>query len=154
MKLVAPLAALIAAAIASPAAVALGAPAAAAYPEKPIRLVITYPPGGNTDLIGRAIAQKLTEAWGQQVIVDNRGGEMLKAMAAINIVHVPYKGGAASITDLIAGQVQLADPQMAQRFQSQGGDPASSTPAELTAYMREESARWTQVIKTAGIKIE
>jgi tripartite-type tricarboxylate transporter receptor subunit TctC len=328
MKLAAGFAALIAVAIASPAAGAQGASAEGNYPTKPIRLVITYPPGGNTDLVGRAVAQKLTEAWGQQVIVDNRGGaggvlgsviakqaaadgytlllgtsagmvlnpllmnkipydpyqdfapvslvivlpqllavhpalaarnvrefialakakpgqlnfgssgvgtpnhlggEMLKAMAGINIVHVPYKGGAASITDLIAGQVQLvissapsvvphvrsgrlralaigsakrtpalpdvptvaesgvpgyeyttwygifapartpapilgrlnaeivrmlADPQMTQRFQSQGGDPASSTPAALTAYMREETARWIRVIKTAGIKIE
>jgi tripartite-type tricarboxylate transporter receptor subunit TctC len=328
MRLAAGLAALIAATIAAPAAGAQGAPAATNYPTKPIRLVITYPPGGNTDLVGRAVAQKLAEAWGQQVVVDNRGGaggvlgtliakqapadgytlllgtsagmvlnpllmnkipydpyqdfapvslvivlpqllavhpalaarnvrefialakakpgqlnfgssgvgtpnhlggEMLKAMAGINIVHVPYKGGAASITDLIAGQVQLvissapsvvphvrsgrlralaigsakrtpalpdvptvaesgvpgyeyttwygifapartpapilgrlnaeivrmlADPQMTQRFQSQGGDPASSTPAALTAYMREETARWIRVIKTAGIKIE
>ncbi len=328
MRFVTGLAALLAVAAASPAAGAQSAPAAANYPTKPIRLVITYPPGGNTDLVGRALAQKLTEAWGQQVVVDNRGGaggvlgtliakqapgdgytlllgtsagmvlnpllmgkipydalrdfapvslvivnpqllvvhpalparnvqefvalakakpgqlnfgssgvgtpnhlggEMLKAMAGIDIVHVPYKGGAASITDLIAGQVQLvissapsvvphvrstrlralaigsakrtpalpdvptvgesgvpgyeyttwygifapaktpapiiarlnaeivrmlAEPQMSQRFQSQGGDPASSTPAELTSYMREETARWARVIKTAGIKIE
>ena len=328
MNLATGLAAIIAVAAASTAASAQGAPPAANYPTKPIRLVVTYPPGGNTDLVGRAVAQKLGEAWGQQVVVDNRGGaggvlgtviakqaaadgytillgtsagmvlnpllmnklpydphrdfapvslvivnpqllvvhpglparnirefialakakpgqlnfgssgvgtpnhlggEMLKAMAGISIVHVPYKGGAASITDLIAGQVQLvissapsvvphvrsgrlralaigsakrtpalpdvptvaesgvpgyeyttwygifapartpapivarlnaefvrmlADPQMTQRFQSQGGDPASSTPAQLTAYMREEMARWTRVIKTAGIKIE
>jgi len=48
----------------------------------------------------------------------------------------------------------LADRQLTQRFQSQGGDPASSTPQALTAYMREETVRWTRVIKTAGIKIE
>ena len=327
MKHTACLAVIVAVTVAT-SAIAQSAPAAANYPTKPIRLVITYPPGGNTDLVGRAVSQKLTEAWGQQVIVDNRGGaggvlgtviakqaapdgytlllgtsagmilnpllmakipyepfqdfapvslvivlpqllvvhpglaarnikdfialakakpgqlnfgssgvgtpnhlggEMLKAMAGINIVHVPYKGGAASITDLIAGQVQLvissapsvvphvrsnrlrplaigsakrspalpevptvaesgvpgyeyttwygifvpaktpapiaaklnaeimrmlADPQMVQRFQSQGGDPASSTPAELTTYMKQETARWQRVIKTAGIRIE
>jgi tripartite-type tricarboxylate transporter receptor subunit TctC len=309
------------------AAVASAAPGEA-YPTRPIRLIITYPPGGNTDLVGRALAQKLTEAWGQQVIVDNRGGaggvlgtliakqaaadgytlllgtsagmvlnpllmsklpydpfadfapvslvivnpqvlvvnptlpaanvrdfvslakskpgqlnfgssgvgtpnhlggELLKAMAGIDIVHVPYKGGAASIADLIAGQVQLvfssapsvvphvrnnrlkalavgsakrtpalpnvptvaesgvpgyeyttwygvfvpaktatpivsklnaeivrilAVPEMSQRFQSQGGDPASSTPAELKTYMSEERARWERVIRTANIRIE
>jgi tripartite-type tricarboxylate transporter receptor subunit TctC len=328
MKRFTTLASLLAAWAAISAAAAQSAPPTTNYPTKPIRLVITYPPGGNTDLVGRAVAQKLTEAWSQQVIVDNRGGaggvlgtviarqaaadgytlllgtsagmvlnpllmrkipydplqdfapvslvivlpqllvvnpslparnikefialakakpgqlnfgssgvgtpnhlggEMLKAMAGIDIVHVPYKGGAASITDLIAGQVQLvissapsvvphvrnsrlralaiggakrspalpevptvaesgvpgyeyttwygifvpaktpasivaklnaeivrmlADPQMSQRFQSQGGDPASSTPAQLAAYMKQETERWKRVIKTAGIRIE
>ncbi|OGA50672.1 MAG: hypothetical protein A3G24_18630 [Betaproteobacteria bacterium RIFCSPLOWO2_12_FULL_62_13] len=328
MKFTTALAAILAVAAATPAAGAQSASATASYPTRPIRLVITYPPGGNTDLVGRAVALRLTEAWGQQVVVDNRGGaggvlgtliakqapadgytlllgtsagmvlnpllmnklaydafqdfapvslvivnpqvlaahpalpagnvrefialakakpgqlnfgssgvgtpnhlggEMLKAMAGIDMVHVPYKGGAASIADLIGGQVQLvfssapsvvphvrggrlkalavgsakrtpalpnvptvaesgvpgyeyttwygifapvktpapivsrlngeivriiAAPEMLQRFQSQGGDPASSTPAALTAYMREEMARWTRVIKTAGIRIE
>jgi len=47
---------------------------AQAYPSKPIRLVTTYPPGGNTDLIARAVAQKLSVAFSEQVVVDNRGG--------------------------------------------------------------------------------
>ena len=49
-------------------------PAAAAYPDKPIRLIVPYPPGGATDVIGRVMAQRLSTALGQQVIVDNRGG--------------------------------------------------------------------------------
>jgi tripartite-type tricarboxylate transporter receptor subunit TctC len=47
---------------------------AQAWPSKPIRLVVPYPPGGSTDLLGRAVAAKVGEALGQQVIVDNRGG--------------------------------------------------------------------------------
>ena len=47
---------------------------AQAWPAKPIRLVVPYPPGGSTDLLGRAVAAKVGEALGQQMIVDNRGG--------------------------------------------------------------------------------
>src|SRR5688572_3192224 len=44
------------------------------YPSKPIRLIVPFPPGGSVDPIARMIGQKLTESWGQQVIVDNRPG--------------------------------------------------------------------------------
>jgi tripartite-type tricarboxylate transporter receptor subunit TctC len=47
---------------------------AQSYPDKPIRLVVAFPAGGAADLVGRAIAQRLTEQWKQQVIVDNRSG--------------------------------------------------------------------------------
>lgn len=176
------------------------------YPTKPIRLIVPYPPGGPTDLVGRSIGQKLTEAWGQPVVVENRAGaasavgtevaarspadgynlllgtsagfcispalgrklpydperdfapitmlvinpqilvvhpslpvhsvkmlvalaksrpgqinyasvgnaspqhlgmEMLKSMTGIDMVHVPYKGTAPAITDILAGNVSL-----------------------------------------------
>ena len=294
------------------------------YPIRPIRWVVTYPPGGPTDVVARAIGAKLTEAWGQQIVIDNRAGaggvigtdiaakavpdgytllfgtsagltinpalnsklpydavkdfapvsllvlnpqilvvhpavpvnsvkelvalakarpgqlnyasvglgspnhmgmELLKALTGIDIVHVPYKGTGPAITDLLGGQVQvmfnsmpsviplvasgklkgsvqrspavpdiptvaeagvpgfenvtwygmfapaktphdiivklnkqvvqiLASPEMAQRLASQGAEPRSSTPEELTKFMRVESERWKKVIKTAGIKVE
>jgi tripartite-type tricarboxylate transporter receptor subunit TctC len=45
-----------------------------AYPSKSIRILIPFPPGGSTDFLARGIGQKITEAWGQQVVIDNRGG--------------------------------------------------------------------------------
>lgn len=48
--------------------------AAPAYPDRPVRLIVGFPPGGAADILGRIAAQRLTEALGQQVVVDNRGG--------------------------------------------------------------------------------
>lgn len=47
---------------------------AAAWPDKPVKLILPYAPGGATDLIGRPWAEKLTQAFGQQFVVENRGG--------------------------------------------------------------------------------
>lgn len=47
---------------------------AAEYPDRPIRIIVPFTPGGSTDILARMIGQKLTEAWGQQVIADNRPG--------------------------------------------------------------------------------
>ena len=198
------------------AALLLGAalPAAAqpaTYPNRQVRLIATYPPGGASDIMARIVGQKLSELWGQPVVIENKagangsigleyaahqapdgssfvignlgpvsvnpliskvpydmnrdfaavsliasspvilvinantpaanlqellalararpgslnfgsagsgslghlGGEMMKRMAKIDIVHVPYKGGILAINDLLAGQVQMmfADPQ-------------------------------------------
>jgi tripartite-type tricarboxylate transporter receptor subunit TctC len=183
-----------------------GLTSAADYPTRPIRLIVPFPPGGGTDIVARAVSAKLTEAWNQQIIIDNRGGaggvigadtvakstpdgytllfgtpgalvinpllnsklpynavrdfapvsllalnpqllavhqslpvnsvkeliafakaqpaklnyasvgegtpnhlamELFKSMTGTNLVHVPYKGAAPAVTDLLGGHVQL-----------------------------------------------
>jgi tripartite-type tricarboxylate transporter receptor subunit TctC len=66
--------AVVACAVALPALLMYAAPGLAKYPEKPVRLIVPYPPGGGNDTLARLIGQKLAEMWGQQVVVDNRPG--------------------------------------------------------------------------------
>src|SRR5215831_14356971 len=95
------------------AAIILSQPAAAqTYPGKSVRLVIAFPAGGSIDTLGRILAAKLSEQWGQQVVVENRAGASgnLGAAAAaqaapdgytlhlgaqtlaVNVTIAPYQG--------------------------------------------------------------
>jgi tripartite-type tricarboxylate transporter receptor subunit TctC len=297
------------------------------YPSKPVRLIVTYPPAGSSDLMARILGQKLSELWGQPVLVENKpgaagsigmeyaarqppdgysfvignlgpavvnpllskvpydverdfmpvtliatgpnvlvvnpktpvrtlgeliayaranpgklnfgsggpgsvahlSGEMLKSLAHIDIVHVPYKGGILSVNDLIAGYVQMVfsdalpvmqhiragklralaitspersplvpdvptcvesgvpglvavnwwgvllpagtpkatadkfysdlvkvmqDPDVKQKFAQLGVEAVSSTPEQLAAYMRAETAKYAKLIREADIHAE
>ena len=67
------------------AAFVFGSPAWGAYPEKTVRVIVPSPPGGGNDVMARLAGQKLAEAWGRQVVVDNRpgaGGAIAFEMAA------------------------------------------------------------------------
>ena len=70
-----------------------GASHAADFPEKSVRFIVPFPPGGGTDALARILSTKLSENWGQQVVVDNRGGAQgglgtaLAAKAAARWLH-------------------------------------------------------------------
>src|SRR3954452_11561346 len=67
--------------------------AAQDYPNKPVRLIIPFPPGGSNDVVGRLIATHLSERLGKQVVVDNRGagaGGVVGSEVAANAPHDGY----------------------------------------------------------------
>lgn len=244
-------------------ALTAGAAHAQAYPHKPIRVIVGSAPGGVPDILARAIAQKLTDSLGQQVVIDNRagasgvigaemtahsaadgytlflsttmrfailpnlkkplpydvvkdfssvtqlafasnvlvinsavaaksvaelirlekskpgalncgsagsgspahlGGEMLNMMAGIRMTHVPYKGAAPALLDVIAGQVQLIitspisavlrTPEIQQRFKDLVVEVAPTSREAFAQFMRADTARWARVIKEAGIPLQ
>jgi tripartite-type tricarboxylate transporter receptor subunit TctC len=83
--------------------VAAAAPAAAQspaakYPERPVRIVVGYSPGGLPDTVARIVAQRLGEKWGQQVIVDNRPGANT-VVAADFVIKSPPDGYTLMVSD-------------------------------------------------------
>src|SRR5437773_1586324 len=103
------------------------------WPAKAVHIIVPFPAGGSADLLPRVVAEKLTEKWGQPVIVDNRPGAAGNIGAdtvfraepdgytllssppppsqsrprRLQIAHIPYKGTAPALTDLLAGQVDM-----------------------------------------------
>ena len=97
------------AAVAPVVAVAFGGTAATAlaqnYPVKPVRMIVHFPPGGPTDIVARNVAQKLTDAWGYQFVIDNRpsaggivGVELVARAVADGYTLLFGTGGSMAIT--------------------------------------------------------
>jgi len=86
----------------SATAVAAHAAAPAGYPDKPLRLIVPFPPGGGNDILARTVSQRLSEVIGQQVVVDNRGGAggLIGAQTAANAAPDGYTLFLGSIGNL------------------------------------------------------
>ena len=82
------------------------------YPVKPIRMIMSFPAGGPTDIVGRLIGQKLTEAWGQNVLIDNRpgGGGMIGATLAAKAPPDGYTLYLGGVSTMAIGQFLLKNP--------------------------------------------
>jgi tripartite-type tricarboxylate transporter receptor subunit TctC len=100
--------AVVCAAAAIGAFAALPAQAQGAYPDKPIRLVVNFPPGGAADVIGRAVAQQLGESLKQQVVVENRpgangniGADAVAKSAADGYTLLLSSGGAMTVNPFL-----------------------------------------------------
>ena len=85
---------------------------AQSYPAKPVRIIVPFAPGGATDIVTRILAQKLTETWGQQILVDNRagaGGNVGGELAA----RAPADGYTLFMT---SGSIVTANPYMYRKL--------------------------------------
>ena len=96
-----------AAATALLAALSSAGAAAADYPTRPVRLVIPFVPGGSNDIVGRVVAQQLSERLGKPVVIDNRGGAggiigMQAAASAAPDGYTLLVTSATSVKELIA----------------------------------------------------
>ena len=66
---------------------------AADFPEKPVRFIVPFPPGGGTDALARILAAKISESWGQQVIIDNRGGAQGSLGVGVDVLSSRHELG-------------------------------------------------------------
>jgi tripartite-type tricarboxylate transporter receptor subunit TctC len=88
----------------------LALPAAAfaqAFPAKSVRMIVGFPPGGGTDILARIVAQKLSEAWGQQVVVENRPGASA-TIASTAVAHAAPDGYTLSMGQLTPNAIAPA----------------------------------------------
>ena len=87
------------------------ATAAEAYPQRAIRLIVPFPPGGAVDILGRVLSPKLGEALGQQIVVDNRGGG-----AQVIATQLTAKAPADGYTVLLASTTHGVNPGLQKKL--------------------------------------
>src|SRR5688572_6157242 len=88
-----------------------GAVLAQAYPSKPVRVIIVFPPGGSNDIVGRLVFQKLGEQLGQQFVIDNRGGAS-GAIGSEVVANSPPDG----YTLMVQSATHVANPHLYKKL--------------------------------------
>lgn len=94
------------------AATAAGSALAQNYPTRPVRIVVPFAPGGATDIVTRIVAQRLTDSWGQTVVVDNRAG----AGGNIGADIVAKAAGDGYTILMTSGSIVTANPHMYRKM--------------------------------------
>ena len=146
----------------------LAAPAsvrAQAWPSKPVRLIVPFPAGGATDIIGRLVAQKMTEVWGQTVIVENKPGAGTVVGTDLVAKSVPdgYTLGMVITAHVINPSLRRDMPfdtlkdlsgvtQVAQAHLVLAAHPAfeANTVAELVALARKNPGKYSYATPGSG----
>ena len=150
------------------AAIALALPMSAsaqAWPVKPVRLIVPFPAGGATDIIGRLVAQKMSEVWGQTVIVDNKPGAGTVVGTDLVAKAVPdgYTLGMVITAHVINPSLRRDMPfdtikdlvgvtQVAQAHLVLAAHPAfeANTVAELVALARKNPGKYSYATPGSG----
>ena len=89
-----------------------GVASGAGYPDRPVRLIVGFPPGGAADILGRIAAQQLTERLGQQVVVDNRGGA-----GGLVATEIAARGAPDGYTLLFTSMPHVINPHLYKKVQ-------------------------------------
>jgi tripartite-type tricarboxylate transporter receptor subunit TctC len=148
---------------------------AQSWPTQPVRVMIGFPPGGTTDVIGRLTANELAEQLGKPFVVENRGGASGTIGAGVvaksapddhSLILVPSTHGTeralyASLpyeeSDFVAIGLIASTPYVFvvhPDFPAKNGaEPLGGTPQRAAAFIRDEQEKWGRVIRDVGIKI-
>jgi len=84
---------------------------AQAYPDKPVRVIVVFPPGGSNDVVARIVFQKMSEMMGQQFVIDNRGGAA-GAIGSEVVANSPADG----YTIMVQSATHVANPHLYKKL--------------------------------------
>ena len=132
----------------------LAAPAVAQdYPNRPITLIVPFPPGGSTTIVGRIVADKMSEVLGQSIVAES-GSPGFDAVLSYGLVAPA--GTPQPIIERLNKELRaaLATDEVKRRLYQEGAEPMATTPEEHAALIDREESKWSVLIKSIGLKPE